>query len=196
MLLEDVLLPEIHTNSSGRSHKRRTRKYRVPRTDYKGTYSRRVHFIERVSAHLRNTPDIVAAHLETLHTYHHKLLENNCMYKIMFEQQRAGKKEVQILLRHIDKALQPKNSETSVPHVPEFSKCACEGVVEETMDGYFTCRNCGKKYFESLCRLYLEKWNEIVSLLGDINYPVYKDYELAMIGCKFMMFSNLWVSLL
>ena len=75
---------------------------------YKGTYSRIVHFTERISAHCRRDPEIPEHHLNTIRQVHLQRKARDWFYRQLFKQGLVNKAEIQKLLRLVDKRQESK----------------------------------------------------------------------------------------
>lgn len=85
----------------------------------KGTYKRMVHITERISAHNRREPKIPAHHLDTIEHFHLLLKKRNWIYRKLFENKIPTKKEIQTLLRFVDR------------HQEEYSRNYCHLYLEK-----------------------------------------------------------------
>ncbi len=71
--------------------------------DYKNTYLRSVHLTERFREHNRSEPDIPEADLSIIYAAHKDLCTHDWFYRECSETQNFNKKNVQRLLRFVDK---------------------------------------------------------------------------------------------
>ena len=85
----------------------------------KGTYKRMVHITEHISAHNHHAPKIPAHHLDTIKHYHLLLKGRNWIYRKLFESRIPTKKEIQTLLRFVDR------------HQEEYSRNYCHLYLEK-----------------------------------------------------------------
>ena len=69
----------------------------------KNSYKRRVHFMERFSQFFRKEPDLDFEDKKLIKKYHEKYLQVNPIYKSLVESGSITKKDIQNLLRFIDK---------------------------------------------------------------------------------------------
>lgn len=70
---------------------------------YKNSYMCWVHLVERVSAHIREDPKVDSTDMDTILHWHEKLFQANPFYRQLILCGRAGKTEIQQLLRFVDK---------------------------------------------------------------------------------------------
>lgn len=150
------------------------------------SYVRQVHINERISAHIREDPDVPEEHFAIIQTYHEKLCSQSFWYsKAVNGGSTFKKKEIQQLLRFVEKAEHQRNC-------PDLTACK---VTKELMSA-IKDKSVKKKYeckgeFK-YCRLYLEKWNSLVFKLSGYEHCPYTPEEAIKVGAEFMLFSNLW----
>lgn len=74
-----------------------------PGRAYKGTYQRKVHLTERLREHNREEPQIPEMDILKITEQHQLLISTNYFYRKLATTNQYGKKEIQKLLRSIDK---------------------------------------------------------------------------------------------
>lgn len=91
---------------------------------FSGRYARRVHFVERLSAHNRKEPAIPDHILQLISSYQQQYLQHAPFHRYRTEQKCLGKRDIQNLLRFIDRQEKKKLKEGEKP--PKICKLYLE----------------------------------------------------------------------
>jgi hypothetical protein len=148
----------------------------VPGYNFKDSYVRFVHFMERFAAHDRADPIVPEADMDIIRAHHTKFMEKDYFYRERVNKGIINKKDIQKLLRFIDGNQRQK----SWRGVSKISK----GKLNDKK----------KNAKMAFSRLYLERWTSIIADLTGIENEQYDPVEMTRIMYFMEMFSNLWNS--
>lgn len=148
----------------------------VPGFEFKDTYVRFVHFMERFAAHDRAEPVVPEDDMDIIRAFHQKFMQKNFFYRERAKSGLLDKRDIQGLLRFIDGNKKTKSwrgtSKLEKPPTVEMKK-------KKTNSTAFS-------------RLYLERWNSIITDLTGVENEQYDPIEMARILHFMEMFSDLW----
>jgi hypothetical protein len=72
-------------------------------SDFRSSYQRKVHLTERLREHNRQDPCIPDSDLTDIRREHKRLYRRSVFYRLLADNKRFGKKEIQSLLRSVDR---------------------------------------------------------------------------------------------
>ena len=148
----------------------------VPGHNFKDTYIRFVHFMERFAAHEREDPIVPEVDMDIIRANHQKLMERSYFYRERVRQGIIDKKDIQQLLRFIDGTYKKKKTWRSV------SKLAKEKLEIKK-------KKPSPKVFS---RAYLERWNSIILDLTGVEFELYHPQVFPKMVGIMEKFSDLW----